>query len=148
MKPRYILLFVIIFILLLASGCGSDDASSKGGTADPLNVTCEVFYRPDAGMPLEAAPEITFSGGNQWGSAEFERLTFEARFQDDQYEGRALSISITTPDNGDVLTSQLYQFDSKNPPQNQFIGGHGFTGLVYVYHPDSSAEMQYFCNLR
>jgi hypothetical protein len=31
---------------------------------------------------------------------------------------------------------------------NQFIGGHGFTGLVYVYHPSSDAELQYFCETR
>ncbi len=148
MKPRFSNLFAFLIISLLVSGCGLNETSSKGDASEPLLIACEVFYRPGAEMPLEAAPEITFLGGSERQFAEFERLIFDAKFQDDPYEGRALSIHITTPDGGDVLTSQLYQFDSQNLPKNQFIGGHGFTGLVYIFDPDSSAEMQYFCNLR
>ncbi|HUV93017.1 MAG TPA: hypothetical protein VMV80_08020 [Anaerolineales bacterium] len=33
-------------------------------------------------------------------------------------------------------------------PQNQFIGGHGFTGLNYSYQPDSGAELQYWCAVK
>jgi len=75
-------------------------------------------------------------------------MGFQARFQDDQFEGRALSIAVTNLETGAEISRQLYQFDPQNPPENQFIGGHGFTGLHYVYHPGSEAEMQYFCSVR
>ena len=29
-----------------------------------------------------------------------------------------------------------------------WFGGHGFTGLNYVFQPDSSAEMQFFCSVQ
>jgi hypothetical protein len=31
--------------------------------------------------------------------------------------------------------------------RDQFIGGHGFTGLAYVFHPASGGEIQYFCGV-
>ena len=135
-----------IVMILLASavlGCTSAGFSSKGST-----IICEVFYRSTAGQSLEAAPLMTFSGGNVQQTHEFEDMAFEARFQDDEFEGRALSIAVTDLKTGSELTRQLYQFDAENPVANQFIGGHGFTGLNYVFHPDSSAEMQYFCSVQ
>jgi hypothetical protein len=43
---------------------------------------------------------------------------------------------------------QLYQFIPEAELRDQFAGGHGFTGLTYVHHPTSSAELQYFCQSR
>jgi hypothetical protein len=97
---------------------------------------------------LEPAPLITFAGGNDQKVHEFETMAFEARFQDDPHEGRALSIVITELESGDELTRQLFQFDHQNPVENQFIGGHGFTGLNYIFETDSTAEMQFFCGLK
>jgi hypothetical protein len=50
-------------------------------------------------------------------------------------------------DTGAEISRQLFQFDPQNPLENQFIGGHGFTGLNYLFHPDSAAEMQFFCGV-
>jgi hypothetical protein len=47
--------------------------------------------------------------------------------------------------NGAELARGLYQLDPVGGLDDQFIGGHGFTGLAYVFHPDSGAEIQYFC---
>ncbi len=44
-----------------------------------------------------------------------------------------------------VSQSTLYQLPPDSGPQNQFGGGHGFTGLNYSYAPDSTAELQYWC---
>jgi hypothetical protein len=45
----------------------------------------------------------------------------------------------------DPLTSHLYQLPQDSGPTDQFVGAHGFTGLNYVYHPDSGVELQFWC---
>ena len=45
-----------------------------------------------------------------------------------------------------VISSNLFQFGPKL--HNQFHGGHGFTGLTYVYHPKGDAELQYWCKVK
>ena len=148
MKYKNLIVCACLITAFMISGCRSNASESSVMSSEPIRITCEVFYRPGAGMALEAAPEITFAGGNERQAVSYDSLSFEGVFQDDTYEGRALSINITAPQKSSKITSQLYQFDSLNPPENQFIGGHGFTGLVYVFDPESSAEMQYFCSYR
>ena len=75
-------------------------------------------------------------------------MVFEAHFQDDEYEGRALSIAVIDLDKGSDISRQLYQFDRQNPVENQFVGGHGFTGLNYTFQPGTTAEMQFFCSVQ
>ncbi|MFC2082516.1 hypothetical protein ACFLSG_00550 [Candidatus Bipolaricaulota bacterium] len=53
--------------------------------------------------------------------------------------------SVTSLDGGDESVRQLYQMDRGKSPGKQFIGGHGFTDLIYVYHASSAAELQHFC---
>jgi hypothetical protein len=148
MKNGYLKILTVLICITLLTGCGAGKSETVIKSSEQIRITCEVFFRPSAGTPLEASPELSFEGGNKRQSVDFESLSFEAIFQDDPYEGRALKINISTLDGRKTVVSQLYQFDSQNPPINQFVGGHGFTGLVYVFHPDSAAEMQYFCNLR
>ena len=76
---------------------------------------------------------------------EFDDLGFKASYIDDEFEARALVISITNLNSGDEIARQLNQMDRGESLINQFIGGHGFTGLMYVYHPSSPGELQYFC---
>jgi len=143
MKSGNVIVLAFFFVALLA-GCGHNNPAKSSG---PLNITCEVFYRATAGVPLEAAPLLSLPGKMDRHFLDFDDLSFEARFQNDPFEGQALNISITDRITGAEITKHLYQFDGQNQPRNQFIGGHGFTGLTYVFHPASSAELQYFCNL-
>jgi len=148
MKSLFTIITCILLMTLLISACSTPEITSEASPSGDSTIICEVFYRPGAGVGLEAAPEISFTEGNELKIHEFETMVFEAQFQDDEYEGRALSIAVTNLDSGNEITRQLYQFDPQNPVENQFIGGHGFTGLNYVFQPDSSAEMQYFCSLK
>ncbi|MFP6762394.1 MAG: hypothetical protein VB858_02210, partial [Planctomycetaceae bacterium] len=43
---------------------------------------------------------------------------------------------------GEQIATLLYQFSDK--PGNLLTAGHGFTGLHYIYHPDSKAELQFW----
>ena len=142
---------IITINLLLAvslSGCSSPETAPDALPSGQGIIVCEVFYRSSSGEGLEAAPLITFSEGNDLKAVEFDTMMFEAQFQDDDYEGRALRIVVTDQDNGDEITRQLYQFDKQNPVENQFVGGHGFTGLNYIFQSDSSAEVQFFCSVK
>ena len=107
-----------------------------------------MFYRSSPGQGLQAAPLISFTEGSASETLSFDTMIFEANYQDDEYEGRALSIAVTNVDTGGDITRKLYQFDKLNPVENQFIGGHGFTGLNYVFQPGLSAEMQFFCSVQ
>jgi hypothetical protein len=77
--------------------------------------------------------------------ASFVDLESQAQYLDSPHEGRALRISAKNAENDQELTAQLYQLRRDHRPDNQFLGSHGFTGLVYVYHPSSQAEIQYIC---
>ncbi len=136
----------LLLLPLILLGC-TLAAPDSGGTSENLEaVVCEVFYRPGAGQPLAAAPPITLAGNERQGET-FTAMGFEAFYQEDEFEGLALSVVIVDQETGAEISRQLYQFDPENFPENQFIGGHGFTGLNYVFHPGSSAEMQYFCRV-
>lgn len=60
---------------------------------------------------------------------------------------RALQVWVTDGEGTTVYQSTLYQLPIDSGPQNQFIGGHGFTGLNYSYTPNSSAELQFWCEV-
>ena len=91
---------------------------------------------------------ITLANGGDHEVVEHDDLRFDAQYWDDEYEGQSLSIYVTDLDTGEEIVRQLYQMDREKGLTNQFVGGHGFTGLTYVYHPRSTAEMQYFCLAR
>jgi hypothetical protein len=136
----------LLTILITLAACGSP-TSPRGSGEDgemPDTVSCEVYYRPAAGAALEGTNLALSTAGDQ-GSLEFEDMGFEATFLSDAGEGQSLSIVVTDSTAGAELTRGLYQFDSQQGLANQFVGGHGFTGLAYVYHPSSTSELQYFC---
>jgi hypothetical protein len=58
---------------------------------------------------------------------------------------RAFRSSVRAKSPRTVLHSTLYQLPLDSGPQNQFVGGHGFTGLNYSYAPGSTAELQFWC---
>lgn len=66
---------------------------------------------------------------------------------DSDYEGQSISITVQPlDDDGAALAggmTVLYQLDGA--PRNEFIGGHGFTGLHYVRHPEQDETFQFFC---
>ena len=45
-----------------------------------------------------------------------------------------------------LITASLFQIDKT--PTNSFSGGHGFTGLHYVYDTSSDAQIQFFAKVK
>lgn len=145
---KNVIVGLTLIVLVFISGCRAAETTSGDEAADNSTIVCEVFYRPGAEQAMEEVLEIIFTGGGDKQSREFEDMVLDAWFQDDEFEGRALTIEVATLDTDKGIARQLYQFDSQNPVENQFIGGHGFTGLNYVFHPNSPAVVQYFCSIQ
>jgi len=149
MKSQKHLPYLLLLVMVALVSCTSIRSEDAGLTSSSTyTFSCEVFYRSSAGGPLEAAPVNPLTKDNGQQMTEFGDLAFEANYQIDQFKGQVLYISVVDLDTGAELSRQLYQFDSQNRIENQFIGVHGFTGLHYVYHPNSPAEMQYFCSVQ
>jgi len=136
---------VVVIILYLVAGCRLPPGQANR-PAEPVSVRidCTLFYRP---APAESGQEemVSLAANGDAESVTFEAIEFKAQYLDDPFEGRSLIVSTHTTAAGQQLTNQLYQLERAEPPRNQFLGGHGFTGLAYVYHPDLPAELQYFC---
>jgi len=147
MKITPPLLIFLLLLTFLMVGCAPSTTVPEPVAPDFGTLVCEVFYRPSPGSGMQSPPPLIFKGGNDSQSIQFDDLAFEARFQDDEFEGRTLSTIVTALETGVEISRVLYQFDPQNPVENQFIGGHGFTGLNYVFHPTTTAEIQYFCRV-
>jgi hypothetical protein len=112
-----------------------------------VNINCTVFYRASAVDAFEETEVVLSSNGDRE-RVVFDDMSFNASFIDDGFEGRALATWIVNLESGEEIGRQLNQMDRENNLVNQFIGGHGFTGLLYFYHPTSPGELQYFCETR
>jgi hypothetical protein len=144
-QVRARLWFGLVFAALILTACDAP-AGENGGQAGsiPDLVVCEVFYRPAAGASFDDEV-LTLSTAGDQGTLAFDDMAFGATFLSDAGEGQSLSIVVTDSASGNELARGLYQFDPQAGLRDQFIGGHGFTGLTYVYHPASDSEVQYFC---
>jgi hypothetical protein len=134
---------LMIFLVLLLAGC-----ASEGITAVPRaqSITCTTAYRPGVSVPIEREESFTLGDEDVGQTLEFSDLVFHAQYSSGELDReRALRLWVTEAGEMAELTSQLYQLPLDSGPVNQFIGGHGFSGLNYVYHPDSGAELQFWC---
>jgi hypothetical protein len=104
---------------------------------------CELAVRPNLSTRPELRTRITLSGAERR-SASLGGFRFEAGYGEDRYEGRSFATSVYLEATGKLIERSLFELAARGPV-NQFIGGHGFTGLHYLYGP-SGAELQYYCN--
>ncbi len=141
------LALVLIALLVFMPACSPPAGTTDEQAAAPLGIACQAFYRPSVGQRPDDGTVINLGGHGDSGTATYADMVFDAQLSDDPGEGPSLLISVTAKDSGGRILSQLYQIDRAKGLRNQFVGGHGFTGLAYVYHPASTAELQYFCGV-
>lgn len=144
---RKLLSLTILAIALILGGVGCNPSDENQQT-EPITVTCHVFYRESQAVPPGPESTLMLSQHGDRQVAQFDTLEFSARYFDDQIEGRSLIIDVNAVDSGQQVARQLFQMDRQQGTRNQFVGGHGFTGLGYVYHPTTEAELQYFCDVQ
>jgi len=130
-------------LIALTTGCRSIPTMGSGA-AQTVTIECQVFCRPSMGESFQESI-ISLGPENDSQSAAFDDLTYSAQYMDDAGEGPSLSLVVSDRRTEKEIARQLYQIDRSKGLANQFIGGHGFTGLNYVFHPTSPAELQYFC---
>lgn len=142
------LAILLAALILWGMGCRSPLDDNGSPPVAPVTITCHLFYRDSQAVPPGPETTLILKQHGDRESASFEMMEFSVRYLDDQFEGRSLFIAVNDADGGQQLSGQLYQMDRQQGTQNQFQGGHGFTGLAYIYHPDTGAELQYFCEVQ
>ncbi|MCP5099733.1 MAG: hypothetical protein GY943_29620 [Chloroflexi bacterium] len=136
------LIFVMLVSLLIAGCSNGNDAPIL------LSLHCTTAYRSSVAVGIEQE-ETTMINVTIVETVPYKDLTIEFRYDDglESFESRSLLVNVTGEGFSDRLSSQLYQLTKTEAPLNQFVGGHGFTGLHYVTHPESGAELQYWCEV-
>ena len=146
MMRTFLLLMLALFN---ATGCAQAGLSPTPAqeAAIPLRIECHTAYRSSVTVPIEREELVTLTASANRQTISYQDLVFHALYTAGEMdgEGRGLKLSVTTVDSPDELMVVLYQMQKTEAPRNQFSGGHGFTGLGYVYHPTSRAELQYWC---
>ena len=131
----------LLVVTLVA--CGAAPVAERAG-----GFVCYDAYRPSVTVPISSEGSVSFP---DFDAAEFlgpegNDLVFHAQYWNGADDGeRALRLWVTAAGLTEPLTSHLYQLPQDSGPMDQFVGGHGFTGLIYVYHPTSGAELQFWC---
>ena len=130
-------------MVLVLAACGG-----RGETAVPAKaqqITCTAAYRRSVQVGIEREETLTFTDADAEQSVAFADLIFHAAYHTGAADNERNLRVWVTDSNDDLLHATLYQLETSSGPQNQFVGGHGFTGLTYSYHPTSGAEMQFWC---
>jgi hypothetical protein len=110
------------------------------------SMTCHAAYRSGPSVLIEREETFTFNDEDGLQELDFADLSLNAQYSAGEIDNeRALRLWVTEAGETAELTAQLYQLERSSGPQNQFVGGHGFTGLNYVYHPVTGAELQFWC---
>ena len=135
--------------LISLTACGGDPSESKGEKPTPLSITCTAFARSSVESSVMKRRALRLGPESTTRSVTVGAFRVRAQFAADEFEGRSLDVfAFAATGSKEPLTQEKYQFDPQEKPVNQFTGGHGFTGLMYVNHPTSDAELQLFCAVR
>lgn len=133
--------WVLLGLIVLLLGC----SGPAGLPVVDEAIMCHAAYRSSAG-PIERETALYLEESGMSSDTAFSDMALQALYSRGEGEGgRALALRVTTVESEQLIASQLYQFAPGIEPQNDFVGGHGFTGLNYAYHPASGAELQYWC---
>ena len=141
-----------IFLIVLLAACGSaETAVSKAET-----ISCTAAYRASVEQGIEREESILFGNTDSEQSIAFTDMVFHAAYRAGEADNeRNIRVWVTGVGEEPALSgaeaavyhATLYQLPLNSGPQNQFVGGHGFTGLTYSYQPDSGAELQFWCEV-
>lgn len=80
---------------------------------------------------------------NERKTASLGKLRLTVSYTNTEWDGASASVGVAADELR--LMSSLFQFEPGKPPSNQFQGGHGFTGLVYLTHPTEGGDYQLVC---
>ena len=147
-KPKF-----LVFLLVLLSACGGAEAAVPKAET----ISCTAAYRASVEQGIEREETILFDDTDSEQSISFTDMVFHAAYSAGEADnernmrvwvtGASPSLSTSVGETA-VYHATLYQLPLNSGPQNQFVGGHGFTGLTYSYKPESGAELQFWCEAK
>ena len=142
----YCLNLLSAVIVTMLAGCqqAESPAINLRETPVPLIIECHTAYRASVTVSIERQDTVLLTKSESQKTIAYQDLVFHVNYWDDPYAGRSFKTSVTVSNSDNELQADLYQMSRTALPENQFYE-HGFTGLVYVYHPTSRAEIQYWC---
>jgi hypothetical protein len=157
-KDRLAIWTVLVLLVSVTwAGCaGAPDVGGREAAALPASqpassaVDCLVAYSARAGTGIDWEETVTLSAEAREQTFDLGDLVFHARYWPlgESPGEHTFRVWVTAGDTAAEIVSQLYQLSSTEAVRNQFVGDHGFTGLSYVYHPVSKAELQFTCKAR
>lgn len=133
---------VVVLVALLAA-CGS----GAPATYVPASISCTAQMRPTTGSATgEETVSFTLTPvdalGGPAASVDVGPFGIDATFVGEAPEGHTVRIEVTSE--GEPLAADLFQYGGTDALATDFTGGHGFTGLRYLYAGE--AELQYSCD--
>lgn len=109
-------------------------------------ITCTTAYRARPSARIDRTDEVSLTDAAPV-RVTYADLVFEAQHLDDPQYGSAVNLRVTSRGSAKRILEVLYQLEQGGRLVNQFAGGHGFTGLHYVYEPATGSELQFWCAL-
>jgi hypothetical protein len=117
-----------------------------------VNVTCHFAYRTSTQVAKMKEQEIkVVIPVSDEGIDEIARIRepqkadFASVRVEVTHQTGSLIVRVYDKQTQRIIVSNLFQFGTDL--SNQFHGGHGFTGLNYVYHPKDDSELQFWCSV-
>jgi hypothetical protein len=130
----------VLALAVVGTGCTAD------GDERASVIVCSTAYRVSAAEPLTEVDTLRLEDADSVQSMPYIYLELHAQYTDGRRDGeRALRLWVTRTAEAGEIVAQLFQLPDDAGPRDQFVGGHGFTGLTYAYDPVSGAELQYWC---
>jgi hypothetical protein len=136
-------------LLLYGGRVRSND--KRAAKKKSIEVTCHFAYRTSTqiGKLDEKKIRVTIPVSDNGieiarivkpKQAEFNSIRVEV-----QHNPNSLIVRVYEKDTKRMIVSNLFQFGPDL--RNLFHGGHGFTGLNYVYHSKNKSELQFWCSV-
>lgn len=151
MRRQLLIISWIGFIAYLMVGCSQPTTPPPTpGPKAPASITCFTFYRSSVTVSNEQQANIILTFQDEQKEVEYPDLMFHAQlFRETWKDAGSLKVWVTLPGDKHELMAVLYQFlEMPYTDAYSMSGGHGFTGLHYVYNPTSQAELQFWCEAK
>lgn len=144
-------IFGSIFVLSLALVACSTSEDPAGtdvpggeGAADGT-IRCTYAYRASNEEPgLQLEERVLQVAAEERVDELLGQLTLTVGYDIAESDSNTFNLTVTAGDTN--VFAILYQLGQRLP-QNQFVGGHGFTGLLYFRHPTAGGDYQAFCEV-
>ncbi len=145
----------ITFGLVLLVVCGTAvylQGARQGAKPTSVDITCHFAYRTSTQTSkmdqktIRVTVPVSDEGVDEIARViEPQRADFATVRVEVLHETGSLIVRVYDKKSKRMIVSNLFQFGTDL--SNHFHGGHGFSGLNYVYHPQDDSELQFWCSV-